>query len=258
MSTFKLGAYNLPAAETVLVKTLLRLFQHDQGKPFHWTFAEAPPYDALLLEDAATAEARAVLGVDYPDAVLRLTGFHAPDAPDTMQRPMRADRLQDWLKHAEKSYGTNSGGTQATAQAILPFAPAPALKAPRKPAPQPADPGLGSDTSAAIYPDKRLRLKRWPPATLLGRDPGRIRMATLLSRRPLSSSDLIRLSGQPAAQCALFLNLIEQVGLLDVQATRPASEPALARSPAQAPADQQPTFARGLIAGIRRRLGIAA
>ena len=53
MSTLRLGAYKLPAAEVVLVQTLFRLYAH--GDAFRWTFVTAPPYDALLA-DGTTAE----------------------------------------------------------------------------------------------------------------------------------------------------------------------------------------------------------
>ena len=48
MSTLRLGAYKLPAAEVVLVQTLFRLYAH--GDAFRWTFVTAPPYDALLAD----------------------------------------------------------------------------------------------------------------------------------------------------------------------------------------------------------------
>lgn len=41
----RLGVYKLPAAETALVQTLLRLYASSGA--CRWIYASAPPYDAL-------------------------------------------------------------------------------------------------------------------------------------------------------------------------------------------------------------------
>jgi len=98
MSTLRLGAYKLPAAEVVLVQTLFRLYAH--GDAFRWTFVTAPPYDALLA-DGTTDEGMSPAVDAMAKAVLRLTRMNSGQAPNTLERPIRADRLQDWLKSTE-------------------------------------------------------------------------------------------------------------------------------------------------------------
>ena len=105
----------------------------------------------------------------------------------------------------------------------------------------------------------RFKLRRWPPAVLLRSDPNRIRMATLLSRRALNAAELATISQQPVQECQAFLTTLQTTGLVDVEKA-PVAPPA-GSAPAQAaaapkPAAPAPAFARGLISGIRRRLGL--
>ena len=77
MSTLRLGAYNLPAAEVVLVQTLFRLFAH--GDAFRWTFVTAPPYDALLVDGTRPEGMKAEVD-RMARAVLRLVRLNGGDA----------------------------------------------------------------------------------------------------------------------------------------------------------------------------------
>lgn len=245
MSTLRLGAYNLPAAEVVLVQTLFRLYSH--GDTFRWTFVTAPPYDALLV-DGTTEDG---IGPDVErmaKAVLRLTRINADEAPNTLQRPIRADRLQDWLKATEhdlletRPAGLVDGDSES-GPATLP-----------NPTPEPASAAPNVQLSPL-----RFKLRRWPPAALLRSDPHRIRMATLLSRRALNAAELAIISQQPASECQLFLQTLQTTGLVQVQQDMPATSAAADSSPAARAVTTvaaKPTFARGLISGIRRRLGL--
>ncbi|MDO5691762.1 MAG: hypothetical protein Q4G70_04675 [Pseudomonadota bacterium] len=238
MSTLRLGAYKLPAAEVVLVQTLFRLYAH--GDAFRWTFVTSPPYDALLV-DGTTEEGLSSAVDGMAKAVLRLTRMNAGDAPNTLGRPIRADRLQAWLKLVEADL--------LDTRATTPLDEATEL------GPATGDPANMAET--AINP-LRFKLRRWPPAALLRADPNRIRMATLLSRRPLNAAELATISQQPLQECQAFLNTLQTTGLVDIQRDEPAATPA-AGPPAKAsatPAAPAPAFARGLISGIRRRLGL--
>ena len=105
----------------------------------------------------------------------------------------------------------------------------------------------------------RFKLRRWPPAALLRSDPNRIRMATVLSRRALNAAELSSISGQSVGDCQAFLQTLQTTGLVEMQQEAPvAAAPAstdTASRPA-APTMAKPTFARSLISGIRRRLGL--
>lgn len=244
MSTFNLGACNLPETEIILLKTLLRLFPHDQ--PFQWQYVNKPPYDAVLLDASTDPDSLDQL-TSKPSAILRLVGFHASDGPDVLQRPIRADRLKRWLDQVGRSITAQTRPEPDLSQNLA--APAWQAQAKNKPSLSPAQ------TLDPADPSPCFKLRRWPPATLLRRDPGRIRMASLLSRRALSAKELTDLSGQPRQECELFLSLITQVGLVDIQQPQVSAEPTTSTAQFQA-ATKRPTFARHLIVGIRKRLGI--
>ena len=239
MSNLRLGTYKLPAAEVVLVQTLFRLYAH--GGDFNWTFVSAPPYDALLV-DGSNDEDVAPEVAAMAKSVLRLTRMNSTPRPDTLQRPSRADKLQEWLRSIQN-------GFEDTRPAAW-LASAPSQPAASEP-PQPEAP-------ITISP-LRFKLRRWPPAALLRSDPNRIRMATILSRRALNAAELASISGQEVAECQSFLQTLQTTGLVEVQ-HEPVAAPQTHQSaqPAPPPASNviKPTFARGLISGIRRRLGL--
>ncbi|MFT4195147.1 hypothetical protein [Ottowia sp.] len=99
----------------------------------------------------------------------------------------------------------------------------------------------------------RFKLRRWPPQVLLRGDPGRIRMATLLSRRALGAAELARMSDRPPEESHAFLHVLQSTGLVDARTDALAPPPAPA---APEPTASKPSFGRGLIASIRRRLGV--
>ncbi|MDO5288219.1 MAG: hypothetical protein Q4F13_01100 [Pseudomonadota bacterium] len=243
MSPLRLGAYKLPAAEVVLVQTLFRLYAH--GSAFRWSFVTAPPYDALLV-DGTTGEPLDAEIAGMARAVLRLTRMNAPDAPNTLQRPIRADRLQEWLRVTELQLLDTQLATQPAEEA-------PAAATPGK------DTAAAAATAAASAAAVRFKLRRWPPASLLRGDAHRIRMATLLSRRALSAAELADISQQPVQACQAFLQNLQTLGLVELPPAAPpaaaVAQPA-ADARAAAPAPAKPSFARGLISGIRRRLGL--
>ncbi|MBS0406516.1 MAG: hypothetical protein JSS17_09235 [Proteobacteria bacterium] len=232
MTTLRLGAHELPPGEVVLVQTLLRLFQH--GGPFRWTFVTAPPYDALLTDGTSGPHQLADANT-MARAVLRLTRMHDADAPNTLQRPIRAERLQNWLALVERDLlGTRPAEPAASAPAVAEAS---------------ADePAMAADDAAAE--GTRFKLRRWPPAIALRGDANRIRMATMLSRRALSITELATLSRQSPSDCQNFMNLLRSAGLVEQRTPVPATS-----APAAVPAPS-PKFGRSLIAGIRRRLGL--
>ena len=239
MSQLRLGAYQLPAAEVVLVQTLFRLYAH--GGDFNWTFVSAPPYDALLVDGTHGDITPEV--AQMAKSVLRLTRMHDPAEPDTLQRPIRADKLQAWLNSTDNGFQDTRPVTQWAGAPTEPesSAPEPAAEAP------------------AISP-LRFKLRRWPPAALLRSDPNRIRMATILSRRALNAAELSAISGQAVNECQAFLQTLQTTGLVEVQqepvAPPPSAQTTAPTRAAPAATVAKPTFARGLISGIRRRLGL--
>lgn len=225
MSTLRLGVHQLPAAEVVLVQTLLRLYGH--GKNQRWTLADRPPYDALLV-DALDSETNAGDLSRMAKAILKITRKNAASQPDTLERPIRADKLQAWLAGIERE----------------------SVSA------RPEDAGredADSADAALLAGTVRFKLHRWPPAVLLRGDPQRIRLATLLSKRALTLNQLALLSNQEVEQCRRFVQVLQNTGVVQAQdVVAPALPPAASAETPTAPA----RFARGLIHGIRRRLGL--
>ena len=86
-------------------------------------------------------------------------------------------------------------------------------------------------------------------------------MATVLSRRALNAAELSSISGQSVGDCQAFLQTLQTTGLVEIQqeapvAAAPANTEASSRPATAAAAVAKPTFARSLISGIRRRLGL--
>lgn len=221
MTTLRLGTYNLPPAEVGLLRAFFRLFTLDPG--FGWTLVDEAPYDALLVDastEAQIAEARARARV-----VLTVGSAASPLYPSEIQRPLRSDKLEAWLRNTAR---TLSG--QATPIATTAAAP-------------------GGATASASH--QRYKLRRWPPTILLRKDPQRIRLATLMSRKPLSVGEMVALSGQSSVQCESLIGVLKAAGLLDI--TEIALEPAAAARPEASPSRP---LARGFFDIVRSKLGL--
>lgn len=128
--------------------------------------------------------------------------------------------------------------------------------------------GAASEALAAqqLDPDSRYLLRRWPPAQIMGNDPKRLRITSLLSKQALQLDELSNLSGASVEECEGWMSTLLHSELLD---TRVAAMPggghamaeglamqqsaALANNPAMASA---PKRSLSLVSAIRRRLGI--
>jgi hypothetical protein len=228
MSVLRLGVYRLPAPEVAVIRTIVQLYANDVAFP--WIMVNAPPYDALLVDESATATERAEFA-RMTGAVLALTRRNSGGLPHTLERPIRADKLQQWLKSTER--------------ALLASRPA------RSVVEEQAE--LEIEVSDSI----RFTLRRWPSALLLRNDPDKVRMASLLARRALSAIEVAELGELPLSRCVTFLKTLRSAGMLEVHVAPAAARasPELTgvqgtRSPARS------EFARSLINGIRRRLGL--
>ncbi|WP_395316523.1 hypothetical protein [Variovorax sp. UC74_104] len=220
----RLGVYKLPMAEVVLVRTIVRLSASQPG--FAWQLVDAPPYDALLVDNSsAEHEYPGVVG-SMAAAVLRLTRMNTGGQPGTMERPIRADRLQQWLCSIEQALReAQPGGLMPHEQTALEV-----------------------EVSDAEY----FMLRRWPPTLLLRNDLDNIRMASLLSRRALNATELSDISQLPFSQCVAFLLELRKAGVLELHVAQ-ALPPVMPRSDKTGGSGD---FARSFINGIRRRLGL--
>ncbi|WP_454907108.1 hypothetical protein [Variovorax gossypii] len=219
----RLGVYKLPVAEVIVIRTIVRLSANDGG--FGWQLVDAPPYDALLVDGPAVEHEHSTVA-GMAAAVLKLTRMNSGDGqPGTMERPIRADRLQGWLRSIEHALReTQPGGLTLDEQTAL---------------------------EVEVSDAERFMLRRWPPAMLLHNDLDNIRMASLLARRALSASELADISQLPFAQCVSFLHALKKAGVLELHVEPPMLPPVPLREAAM-----RGDFARSLINGIRRRLGL--
>lgn len=229
---------------------LLRLYGI-QGK-CHWAYADAPPYDAVLVDASTLATSPLPDPWSAVRHVLRLTRTDTADSADTLPRPLCAVKLRRWLDGVEDTLTS-----PATAAPESTPAPAPESARALRPAQEAAVP-----EPLALPPENapRFRLQRWPRQGILRDDPGRIRMATLLSRRALNAHDLVSLTGFAPHQCQVFMQILHASSLL--QPTAPAVTRIAATQDASPAANLQPAnstkprFTQGLIAGLRKRLGL--
>lgn len=236
MKSLQLGLVGLTDPEHSLVATLFRL--HRLEPAFIWALATSAPYDALLVDEACRLEDYRHL-VGATTRVMRLSA-HGMQREGEMPRPIRSDLLTAWLnavevdvlalRQHEAASGFHAIDTLASPQA------------------------LASD-------DALVRLRRWPPASLLGKDAGRIRLATMLSRREMSLRELSSLARISLPQCREFLDVLLGQGLLGVSLA-----PAVPVAATPCPRDSGKAGARGktsrgvgasLIHSIRRRFGFA-
>jgi hypothetical protein len=214
MSTpsFRLGVHGLPPAEAGLVRALVRLLAAS-NRGLRWSFVADGACDALVADAQAAQDAGAVSASRGARAVLFLATGDSPPETDVLRRPLRPEPFGSWLLRM---------------QGLLAAGAAPAMAAPQPRA-------------------TRYRLRRWPPAPLLQGDPGRVRMASALSRRFLTTRELAMLIQQDEEHIVRFVHLLQGFGVID---TADATVPQASRAPVAAPAP------RGLIQGIRRRLGL--
>lgn len=223
MSTLKLGLHKLPAAEVVLIRTLLRLYG-ERGTAARWALADLPPWDALLVDATAAESSGSIEWAGNASAVLRITHRGHAEMPDTIERPIRHDKLMQWLDDRRP------GGSPVHAAAAPAAAETPSVT--------------------------RYRLVRWPPSAVLRNDAHRVRLATLLSKRAFNAFELAQMSSQSVDACHAFLRLLRGTGFVETQAEPSFAVAGHPATPVVAPRKPTRGFAAGLIGGLRRRLGL--
>jgi hypothetical protein len=221
----RIGVHRLPAPDIMMVRAFIQM-STTFTENFPWVFAEEPPFDLLLVD--ADSRHRPPEGTGE----MLLITDHGAHSPDMMQRPLRFRVLEDWLMQK-----------------------APEMHAERRHRPEPPA-AAGLPGGADFYIRK---LERWPPSGFLQHDRLRLRVATILTANGMHLSDLVRLCRQPEAEILDCARAFRDAGLLKF-------EPAARRTDAQSPASGRPVPdaeparkskpGSGLIASIRRRLGL--
>lgn len=223
MTLLRLGVQGLSPPEAGLVRALMVLLARNTDG-FAWVLAPKGPFDALIV-DADSFDGKVVGIGDAEAPLIALLGERprAGLAAATLARPLGLEQLAAWLADARQQLQMR---TAATALG-------------RAPAGEPP----------------RLRLRRWPPRSLMHDDPKRIRLAAMLTRRPVTLAELVTLSGVPEAQCVAFLQLLQGVGLLETLRQPPV---AIRRDAPAAAERATPTSMRTLIHKLRLHLGLEA
>ncbi|MDQ0606331.1 hypothetical protein [Variovorax boronicumulans] len=228
MPRLRLGLFRLPAVEIVVVQTIVRLSA--QNGSFPWKLVDEPPFDALLVDGTLIEDHLAEVEQMAP-AVLTVTRLHSEGMANTLERPIRAEKLQQWL--------SNTGRELVEARRW-----AGAVK-------------LESALSQELLDSARFMLRRWPPVALMGRNEDNDRMANLLWQRQMSVSEMAERSGQSVSRCVGFLQVLRNAGVLDVQmGETPPDAPKLPATPQ--PQKESPDPGPGLIGGLVRRFGLGS
>ena len=112
-------------------------------------------------------------------------------------------------------------------------------------------------SSAAPLETTPMRMLRWPPDTVLT-STARVRLATVMSSKPLTAAQLQQRSGQSLAVCSAFFNDLNQMGLLVpfVRAPTPAMLTTQPDPPLGMLRANKLSVLPGLLARIRLRFGL--
>lgn len=240
----RLGLHRLPSAEVVLVQTLLRLYGAGNNAN-RWTVANAPPFDAVLV-DATGGESASAEASRLTQAVLRISRIGSAGQADTIQRPIRAEQLFQWLNGRAAKAAPHPKTLDTIAAVPTATEVTDAVESPMSP-----------DVDLSV----RYRLKRWPPSVVLRNDARRVYLATLLSKRALSVGNLVAMSRQPVEDCHAFVRLLRATGLVTAEGEGglplASLESAATTSPASLPVHpRKRSMARGLIGQLRKKLGL--
>jgi hypothetical protein len=262
VESLQLGVLGLSEAEERLIRTLFRLHRVDPS--FIWTVATEGPFDALLVDDSLDPRSYASARGEHTQ-VMRLGDIHAVANDGLMPRPIRSDLLATWLNKIEvvilhQGHDAFSSTILHSRHSRLPI-PTPSAENATVANAQPAAPSPELDSTS-------FKLKRWPSEALHKRDSVTIRMASMLTRRPMTIAELSEASGQSLAACRALIQMFRLQNLLNethppaaiperVTVQSAKTVPAEAHKPRVQQQQRKSRFGGSLIKSIRQRLGIA-
>lgn len=215
----------LQAHEEVLFKAFVRLLDHLTHEK--WVYQPLAPdqrIDLLVVADGIKPSYSQAPN-QQPQSVLRI-GSTETDGQGNLSWPLKPNALENELNRL--------GGIavrQRSLQTISGLLTAP----------------IGATIAPAASP-QLMRLTQWPPTRLLA-DPGRMRLATLLTGNGMSLPELVSRSALPLPVCK---NFIEDLQLANLLKSHSISQHHMPQPTALLPKAVRP----GLIDKIRMRLGI--
>lgn len=216
-----IGVEGLSTAEVSLLRTILKL---STQLVIDWALSEEGPCDVLLTAHASVP-GRAPVG----HFVIPIVRRGESQGGECLERPFRAEDFVALLGRVGPTLVKVETSHERQGEAMTP------------------------PTA------RRGRLKRWPPAQLMGSSRERIQLATVLSRRYRSARELSAMAGYPESACGAFMQELDRHDLLNWEVHDQAQAAPTATPPiihASAPAAQG-AGSSGLPSSIRRRLGLS-
>ena len=239
----------LAAREEVLFKGYVRLLDHVTEHEWrHQEASLAHPVDLLVLDEAVEPVAFQQLPA-LPQPVLRL-GTSSASRPFFLSWPLKPYELENELNRLGQLISSQHT-PHLQVKAVL----------------------LGSTASPTNDQptEKLMRLRRWPLPRLLA-EPGRMRLATLLSGKAMGMDELLHRSALSKKICQRFINDMQTADLLMLEEAHESTHPeevarlsgtpaALASASASAykqavMPSAKPVVQPGLLTRIRLRLGM--
>lgn len=252
---------HLALRDEIVFRSVIRVLQ---GKTRHtWLHSDAQDAELVLLGDqlpggeapAASAGMEKISG----RAVIHVS-THAGNDFQGLAWPLR---IADVITQLDKA-----GDFIASRMAMAGSRPAAAVAAPQQQAtqnhsPEPKHQPAAVQTQHAHVPaDQRVSLSRWPEATFLQRDMRYIKLATVLTGKPVSIIELADRTHYPIQLCQNFVDALNAGALVRVMSDLRevplgpmAGQNQAAMNGGYAPAHKpRPAEHHGLIARIRSRL----
>lgn len=230
MQALKLDISRLPTAENKLVQAYFRLYAHEQD--FLWEIAEAPPFNAVMI-DGEAADAATALDDTTPRIVLGSDSAGDCNLP----RPLRSDVLMDLLRTLQSPVQPPAAQAVPISDTIAPSLPAEA-----------------APTAHAI-PGESFKLTAMPPVALLQRNPQRQLAASLLLRQAMSLQEIAEATRWPVSEAQTFVGLLRNTGLIETSDESPAAPKNDLANALTAEADNSLSLSQA-ISSFRRKLGI--
>jgi len=232
----KLRPIHLSEREIATIDAFLRVGRH--RLECEWSVVLDGPCDVLMLgrpqHECALAE-----HADAP-AILPVQASKDGQDADALARPLQYDAFVDALSGLERT---------------LSMSPSPAASS------MPVTAEVTAETAPAhgtlsFGPQARFRLRRWPPAALLGAHRYNIRLASFMSGRHLGMEELVRLSNVDKVLCDRFLVALRAAAILDVKPADTAPFPPLPAQGGTIALSRHSPAEHGLFDRIRVRLGL--
>ncbi len=250
-------ASDLPDADLDRLAAFLRIGSERLRHRWQLTESDGARLYVFGGDFAPTAPA----ALDFTPTLVRVVDAHASVEPDqqVLVRPIQFEAFVEAMVRAEARWPV-AGDAAPPAR--------PRAEAVPGPAPN-AEAALA--LARALDAGAPVRLRRWPRAHLLNQSRYGLRMASFLTARHLSVTELAELSHVDRQECEQFITLLADAGLLIANAppdaARPApaapatpATPAIPGTPAVAAAPAEQAKAsddrRSLLGLLRRKLGL--